>query len=414
MSDVAPQLASRPLDSSNGLLDDDPLLVVRTYTSVMTSTYLISPKLPAGSPEAYTAANFEQTVVDNSGDYTVVRIVARSDLATNVAYPFDRDALPPEALDQLRPRPGWIQSDAPAIMAQAAELVQGVSRQDVAVVRVVGWVRAHTRYEQGCTDNDALSVFNSGVAEREGFAMLSCALLRAAGIPARYVQGAMLPGDLAGEPWDSPHGTPHAWLEIYYPDVGWVASDPQFTVNWIDSAHLRHGFQGVGQPGVVITRVSHLDQLTYVYDQRTPYVVAHDEPSLRAAYTPGGGGFPLRTDLDGARWRVTGDDPCMEVAATVANDRTCGTDWTLTEDAPWLTLAPSSGSGEGQVTATIDASELPAGSYAASFLLAAPADPICSPPAQALTYTFAIELEVTERPGLALPLLCRDWRGSDV
>lgn len=406
-SDAAPQSASHLLDPSNGLLDDDPLLVVHTYTGAMTSTYHISPNLPDGSPVTYTAANFRQTVVDNSGEYTVVEIVAHSDLATNVAFPLDPEALPQEALDQLCPQPGWIQSDDPAIMAQATELVLGVSRQDVAVARVLAWVRAHTRYELGNTANDASRVFDSGVAEREGFATLSCALLRAAGIPSRYVHGAMLPSDLVDPPWDSPHGTWHAWIEVYYPDVGWVASDPQFTVNWIDSAHVRHGFPNVGTSHVNITRVSHQAELSYVYDQRTSHPVTHDHGLLRAAFTAGGGACPLRTDLDGRVFYVTRDEPQRQVGGTVANDRTCAAAWALTEAVPWLAFAPAMGEAETAVTMHLDATDLASGSYVAAVQLTAPADPTCDPPARPMTHTFTIELVVRQAPSILLPFLCR-------
>jgi|GEM_PF-2269977 len=390
---------------------DEALLAVETYTGVMTSTYRITPRLADGTVRTYSTANFHQESIGATDEYTVLRVVARSDLATDVPYPLDRDALPQEALDELQPQPGWIQSDAPAIATQAAALVAGISREDVALVRTIAWVRAHTRYGEGCTDNDALSVLDTGVAERDGFATLTCALLRAAGIPARYVQGAMLPSDLTGPPWDSVHGASHVWVEAYYPDVGWIASDPQFTANWIDAAHLYHGFVGLGSYSVV-TRVSHLKDLTYVYDQRTSYAVAGDADRLRAAYTSGGGGFPLRTDLAEAHWYVTRDDPHLTVRATVANDRTCGTAWTLTENASWLTVAPAEAQGVSAVTVTVEAGDLEVGSYAALVQLKAPSDPSCDPPAQVLTHTFGILLDVARRPNLVLPLLSLRCSGS--
>ncbi|MGC9358958.1 MAG: transglutaminase domain-containing protein [Anaerolineae bacterium] len=383
---------------------DDTWLVVETYTGVMTSTYQISPKLEDGAFETYSTANFQQEIIETTADYSVLRVVALSDLATDVPYPLDESDLPQEALDELQPQPDWIQSDDPAIVSKAAELAAEALREDMAVVRIVAWVRAHTRFQEDCTENDALSVLDTGIAKREGFATLTCALLRAAGIPARYVVGAMLPSDLV-------HGVSHAWLEVYYPDVGWIASDPQFTANWIDAAHVRHGFAGVGT-SVVVTRVSHLEDLTYVYDQRTSYAVAGDADRLRAAYTPGGGGFPLRTDLEGAHWSVRREDPPLTVHGTIANDRTCGTAWTLTEDASWLTVAPAEAHGASAVTVTVEADDLEVGSYAAEVQLTAPLppDPGCDPPAQVLTHTFDIMLDVTRRPDLVLPLLARGWR----
>ncbi|MFN8620453.1 MAG: transglutaminaseTgpA domain-containing protein [Chloroflexota bacterium] len=50
--------------------------------------------------------------------------------------------------------------------------------------------------------------------------------LRSQNIPARYVQG-YLPGKPLGDgQWEIPASAAHAWVEVWFPDIGWVAFDP--------------------------------------------------------------------------------------------------------------------------------------------------------------------------------------------
>jgi transglutaminase-like putative cysteine protease len=61
----------------------------------------------------------------------------------------------------------------------------------------------------------------------EYFASAMTVMLRAVGIPARYVTG-FLPGeynDLAGD-YNIRASDAHAWVEVYFPDYGWIAFDP--------------------------------------------------------------------------------------------------------------------------------------------------------------------------------------------
>jgi hypothetical protein len=67
-------------------------------------------------------------------------------------------------------------------------------------------------------DGDASSVYRNRQGACAGFSALTVALLRAAGIPARYHVGCAL--WVEGGSWQ-------AWIEPYFADVGWVASDPQ-------------------------------------------------------------------------------------------------------------------------------------------------------------------------------------------
>ncbi len=87
-----------------------------------------------------------------------------------------------------------------------------------AVANVVHWVHGNIRYERGNTSvNTAASdVLESRSGVCQDMTHLGMAMLRAHGIPARYVSGL-----LTRQP-----GETHAWLEFLHPAHGWLPADP--------------------------------------------------------------------------------------------------------------------------------------------------------------------------------------------
>jgi hypothetical protein len=72
----------------------------------------------------------------------------------------------------------------------------------------------------------------SGKGNCQNYCHLSAALLRAAGIPVRIVKGVVLRNP---ENINRPEGVTifkigkkkHSWIEVWFPDLGWVPFDPQ-------------------------------------------------------------------------------------------------------------------------------------------------------------------------------------------
>ena len=90
---------------------------------------------------------------------------------------------------------------------------------------VVAWVRTRLRYERGTTTvsttaADALEI-GSGVCQ--DFTHVTLGLLRAQGIPARYVSGYLHPSSQA-EPGQTVAGQSHAWIEAWVGE--WMPFDP--------------------------------------------------------------------------------------------------------------------------------------------------------------------------------------------
>jgi transglutaminase-like putative cysteine protease len=112
----------------------------------------------------------------------------------------------------------------------ARQLVRGSRDQYEAVSRLLGWVARHVRYRlDRDAPQDARSVLARGDAYCTGVARLSVALLTAAGLEAREVAGFVVDdpsGGTEGEPGDPVASGYHRWIEVRYPDRGWVFSDP--------------------------------------------------------------------------------------------------------------------------------------------------------------------------------------------
>ncbi len=110
------------------------------------------------------------------------------------------------------------------LSAAARDLVAGADPMRTASV-IASWVRDRVAYVPGATEvqTGAQEAWDQGEGVCQDIAHLTVALLREAGLPARYVSGYLHPRPEAGigEPVA---GQSHAWVEYW---VGsWVAADP--------------------------------------------------------------------------------------------------------------------------------------------------------------------------------------------
>jgi transglutaminase-like putative cysteine protease len=111
---------------------------------------------------------------------------------------------------------------------------------------------------------DPAAVFASGRAYCVGFAELAVDLLRRAGIPARTVQG-ILRTDPGADGYEAAiGGAYHRWIEVYYPDRGYVFSDPCSSVNGVDARYLPFSRRALTRPRALsLAQVSASGQLAY-------------------------------------------------------------------------------------------------------------------------------------------------------
>ena len=92
--------------------------------------------------------------------------------------------------------------------------------------RAVAWVHEQLEYVRGVTTVSTTSAearaLGRGVCQ--DFAHVALALLRASGLPARYVSGYLYPGKEAAALDEPTRAESHAWVEFWAGD--WVAADP--------------------------------------------------------------------------------------------------------------------------------------------------------------------------------------------
>ena len=153
-------------------------------------------------------------------------------VTTSDPYPLPENLLPENIRQWLRPT-SLIQCGDSAIVALAQELSQGLTKEVEVVTNVFNWMAENVKW--GCPAEienyatDALWTLKHREGNCVNHANLTIALLRAQGIPAREAKGFKgyehnNPGYLEpaeGSDW-------HVWVEVYYPEIGWVLYDATY------------------------------------------------------------------------------------------------------------------------------------------------------------------------------------------
>ena len=157
-------------------------------------------------------------------------------------FPYPITSIPEKTKMYLQPS-DLIQSNSNQIQFLAEKLLKEVKNQVQAVSLVLNFVVDHLSYRVNPSKYDALYTLKSGIGNCQNYAHLSAAILRSGGIPVRIVTGIT-----AKKGWEARTGTSswniklgqgrHAWLEVYYPNFGWVGYDPQQTLNFVSTRHI--------------------------------------------------------------------------------------------------------------------------------------------------------------------------------
>ncbi|HEV3363609.1 MAG TPA: transglutaminase family protein [Acidimicrobiia bacterium] len=182
-----------------------------------------------------------------------------------------------EAPSQL-PDPGWELLTSEAVVDRFAEFLAPTAYTpaapelvDLAIDLRNGWgpgatvdsisrfVRGHLKYTPGITEvsSSAVEALQHQAGVCQDYAHLSIALLRAAGVPTRYVSG-YLHTNKDARPGDTVSGESHAWVEAWLGD--WWPFDPTNGV----AVGERHAVVGRGRD------YSDVTPLKGVHSSRSP------------------------------------------------------------------------------------------------------------------------------------------------
>jgi protein-glutamine gamma-glutamyltransferase len=155
-----------------------------------------------------------------------------------VATPSELRASPPAWSERVLGEYTRLPADIPARVVRLAHLItDGQATTYDKVIAVQRWLQVHTRYTVDIPPDppgvDAVDYFL--FERREGYcehiASAMAILLRAVGIPTRFVVG-FGPGEhnLFTGYYDVLESDAHSWVEVDYTGVGWVEYDPTFGV----------------------------------------------------------------------------------------------------------------------------------------------------------------------------------------
>jgi transglutaminase-like putative cysteine protease len=149
--------------------------------------------------------------------------------------------------------------------AFARGLAGDAATEAQAVERILAGIASAVRYDADRSrKQDPASVFASRRAHCVGLSELAVDLLRRVEISARTVQG-ILRTKPSTEGYDS-HigGVYHRWIEIYYPDLGFVFSDPSSSINGVDARYIPFGRRAFERPkGLTLTSLETSGSLDY-------------------------------------------------------------------------------------------------------------------------------------------------------
>jgi len=124
-----------------------------------------------------------------------------------------------------------IQSNRSEIISLANSIKTG-NDAITEIIEITNWVHQNITYDLAYADLivDSVNVQEQRAGVCDEYANLTAALLRARGIPTRYVSG-YANSTLS---WEA-----HAWLEAYVPGYDWIPIDPTYgEIGMVDSSHI--------------------------------------------------------------------------------------------------------------------------------------------------------------------------------
>lgn len=143
----------------------------------------------------------------------------------------------PEELKQWTKPTEKVNSDDGRIIRLASDIVEGEDDLFKVVFKIANFTKNHINYDLKFAGEvkSALWILNNKNGVCGDFSSLFMALIRALNIPIKYVVGVAYTNfENANE------FVPHAWTEVYFPDVGWIPFDPTYgEYGYIDTSHVK-------------------------------------------------------------------------------------------------------------------------------------------------------------------------------
>ena len=152
---------------------------------------------------------------------------------------FPIEELPKDTLLYTKPSE-TIDSGNEDIIRIASELARGEDDLYAAVFKIAEWTKHNIEYNLSTLTAEVSQKASWVLQNKQGvcdeLTSLFIALLRAVGIPARFVSGISYTNSpLFPENWGA-----HGWAEVYFPGYGWIPFDVTYgQFGWVDPAHIK-------------------------------------------------------------------------------------------------------------------------------------------------------------------------------
>ncbi len=215
---------------------------------------IVNPRGVAFIPD-YSNESFVQKVVSQDEFSKRVQVTSKMHpLTSKIPFPVPVNAVPQLLSRYLMPDKDR-QSNDPSLTRLVAEITASSRTAAEASNSILSWLADNLTFDTSITvPSDALSALKHRKAYCVGYSNLAVAMLRAAGIPARVAHGYLPPGyewGFSKDYWGVKvnDGGFHAYLELYYPDTGWVFSDAEHSHNFVDPFHIILRLDGMDMPG---------------------------------------------------------------------------------------------------------------------------------------------------------------------
>jgi hypothetical protein len=229
---------------------------------------IVNPRGVAFIPD-YTNESFVQKVLSQDEFSKRVQVTSKMALMkTRVPYPIPAGRVTGTLQQYLMPERER-QSGDPSIVKLTRELVRGNKYTHEAANAILTWIADNLTFDASITvPSDASSSLKYRKAYCVGYSNLAVAMLRAAGIPSRVAHGYLPPGyewGFSKDYWGVKvnDGGFHAYLEIYYPDTGWVFTDAEHSHHFVDPFHIILRLDGMEMPGVYKGGYLDVDKATF-------------------------------------------------------------------------------------------------------------------------------------------------------
>ena len=167
--------------------------------------------------------------------------VSLQSLKSHARFPIPPENQPDKTFLKATP---LVASDHEDIRSKAEQLTRFSTTLFDAIQQILTWLVDHMHYEANPSDYGALYAFQNGSGNCQNYSHLAAALLRSIKIPVRIVNGLT-----HSKSYDIDMGETiltsrmalgrHAWIEVYFPDLGWIPFDPSGTEMFVSNRFIR-------------------------------------------------------------------------------------------------------------------------------------------------------------------------------